>query len=153
MNSRERFLEVMSFNPNVRACKWEFGYWGGTVNRWYQEGLPEKNYPAIATKIATIHSTVFTTAWSHEWRKNKNLFELTYGERQRKIEPVRACRLADEVHHVDALPRQEPGRADADDAAPDNDDVGPLRDALGGRERLLPGTANEIGWHGFRHIG
>jgi len=86
MNSRERFLEVMNFNPDVRACKWEFGYWGGTIKRWYEEGLPEKNYPAIATKPATIHSTVFTTAWAHEWRKTRNLFEMTYGERQRKIE-------------------------------------------------------------------
>lgn len=86
MNTRERFLEVMNFNPEVRACKWEFGYWGGTIKRWYDEGLPEKDYPAIATKLATVHSTVFTTAWSHRWRKTKNLFELTYGERQRKIE-------------------------------------------------------------------
>ena len=86
MNSRERFLEVMNFNPDVRACKWEFGYWGGTIKRWYGEGLPEKNYPAMATKPATIHSTVFTTAWAHEWRKTRNLFEMTYGERQRKIE-------------------------------------------------------------------
>ena len=86
MNSRERFLEVMNFNPDVRAIKWEFGYWGGTIKRWYEEGLPEKNYPAIATKPATIHSTVFTTAWAHEWRKTRNLFEMTFGERQRRIE-------------------------------------------------------------------
>jgi uroporphyrinogen decarboxylase len=86
MNSRERFLEVMNFNPDVRACKWEFGYWGGTIKRWYREGLPEKYYPAIPTRLATIHSTVFTTAWTHTWRQSRNLFELTYGERQRKIE-------------------------------------------------------------------
>ncbi|MCL4296994.1 MAG: hypothetical protein KJ077_14750 [Anaerolineae bacterium] len=85
MNTRERFLETMNFNPTVSAPKWEFGYWGGTIKRWYKEGLPEKNYPAIATKISTMSSSLYTTAWSHEWRKDKNLFEKTYGERQRKI--------------------------------------------------------------------
>ncbi len=85
MNTREKFLETMNFNPNVTAPKWEFGYWGGTIKRWYQEGLPEKLYPAVATKIETMSASLYTTAWSHEWRKKKNLFELTYGERQQKI--------------------------------------------------------------------
>lgn len=86
MNTRERFLEVMNFNPDVRSLKWEFGYWGGTIKRWYDEGLPEKNYPLIATRTTTINSTVFTTAWSYQWRQSRNLFEKTFGERQRKIE-------------------------------------------------------------------
>jgi uroporphyrinogen decarboxylase len=39
MNARERFIEVLNFNTSVRTLNWEFGYWGGTLNRWYGEGL------------------------------------------------------------------------------------------------------------------
>jgi len=40
MNSRERFLACMRFEPFDRAPNWEMGYWAGTLERWYQEGLP-----------------------------------------------------------------------------------------------------------------
>ncbi len=40
MNSRERFLACMNFELVDRAPLWEFGYWAGTVRRWYAEGLP-----------------------------------------------------------------------------------------------------------------
>ncbi len=40
MNTRERFLALMNFQEVDRNFIWEFGYWGGTVRRWYQEGLP-----------------------------------------------------------------------------------------------------------------
>lgn len=40
MNARERFMAVMSFDPDVRTLKWEMGYWIGAVRRWYKEGLP-----------------------------------------------------------------------------------------------------------------
>ncbi len=33
MNSRERFLEVMNFNTDVRTLKWEFGFWGENINQ------------------------------------------------------------------------------------------------------------------------
>lgn len=42
MNSRERFLACMNFEKVDRAPRWEIGYWGGTIRRWYQEGLPKK---------------------------------------------------------------------------------------------------------------
>jgi uroporphyrinogen-III decarboxylase len=45
MNTRELFLEILNFNPKVRTLNWEFGYWGGTLKRWYIEGLPEKFGP------------------------------------------------------------------------------------------------------------
>lgn len=32
----------MNFESCERTLKWELGYWGGTVKRWYTEGLPEK---------------------------------------------------------------------------------------------------------------
>jgi len=40
MNARERFLALMNFEEVDRNFIWEFGYWAGTVRRWYQEGLP-----------------------------------------------------------------------------------------------------------------
>lgn len=43
MNSRERFLACMNFEPVDRVPLWEFGYWGGTIRRWYGEGLPQKH--------------------------------------------------------------------------------------------------------------
>ena len=85
MNAREKFLGVMNFDPAARAPRWEFAYWGATIKRWYAEGLPERNYPAIPTRIETVSSSVYTTAYTHEWRKSRNLFEITYGERQRMI--------------------------------------------------------------------
>jgi len=44
MNSREKFLSVMrmkseSYNGSVEIPKVEFGYWAGTVRRWFSEGL------------------------------------------------------------------------------------------------------------------
>ncbi|MGB2827001.1 MAG: hypothetical protein WBC50_02205, partial [Dehalococcoidales bacterium] len=41
MNTRERFLAIMNFEEPDRHLVWEFGYWGGTVRRWYKEGLPQ----------------------------------------------------------------------------------------------------------------
>lgn len=40
MNSRERFLAAMHFQAVDRAPNWEMGYWAGTLERWYEEGLP-----------------------------------------------------------------------------------------------------------------
>ena len=40
MNSRERFLATMAFEPVDRPPLWEMGYWGGAIRRWYREGLP-----------------------------------------------------------------------------------------------------------------
>lgn len=65
MNSRERFLEVMvNFNTNIRPPKWEFGYWGETIDNWYDEGLPKKNYPKIPKKISTPTASLYTSAWN-----------------------------------------------------------------------------------------
>lgn len=40
MNTRERFLATMNFEPLDRPLYWEFGYWAPTIRRWYREGLP-----------------------------------------------------------------------------------------------------------------
>jgi len=86
MNTRERFHEVMDFSPSVRSLKWEFGFWGSTIKRWYDEGLPEKHYPTIATRTITVNSSLYTFAWTHAWHSTRTLFEKTLGERERRIE-------------------------------------------------------------------
>jgi len=40
MNTRERFLATFRFAPCPRTPRWELGYWPGTIQRWYREGLP-----------------------------------------------------------------------------------------------------------------
>lgn len=43
--------------------KWEFGYWGETLNRWYKNGLP-KNHPAsIFSTFTTPSSSIYTKSW------------------------------------------------------------------------------------------
>jgi len=64
MNVRERFLEVMlNFNTGVCPPKWEFGYWGDTINRWYEEGLPRKNPPRIPKRISTPNASLYNPCW------------------------------------------------------------------------------------------
>ncbi len=41
MNTRDRYVASMTFGEVDRTLLWEFGYWAGTIKRWYQEGLPE----------------------------------------------------------------------------------------------------------------
>lgn len=48
MNSKEKFLSIISFNKNTPVINWEFAYWYDTLQRWYEEGLPRKKPP---TKI------------------------------------------------------------------------------------------------------
>lgn len=64
MDCRERFLEVMKFNRGVRPLKWEFGYWGETVDNWYATGLPRNQYPTVATDISTPTASLYTPAWN-----------------------------------------------------------------------------------------
>jgi len=64
MNLRERFHEVMNFNPAVHAIKWEFGYWGETVKNWYRQGLPMHNYPLPGKTITTPTSSLYTMVWN-----------------------------------------------------------------------------------------
>jgi hypothetical protein len=44
MNAREKFLSVMRMQDGdcngVQIPKVEFGYWAGTIRRWFDEGLP-----------------------------------------------------------------------------------------------------------------
>ena len=40
MNDKERFHAIMSFEWTDRTLYWEQGFWGGTIKRWYEEGMP-----------------------------------------------------------------------------------------------------------------
>jgi uroporphyrinogen decarboxylase len=73
VNTRERFLEVMNFNADVRTLKWEFGYWGETINNWYEQGLVQNKYPAIETNIKNPSSSLYTFAWSDKCKGRKRL--------------------------------------------------------------------------------
>lgn len=41
MNSRQKFLSVMSFDDNSVIPKTEFAYWAGTIRNWFKQGLPQ----------------------------------------------------------------------------------------------------------------
>ena len=45
MNDRERFVRTMTFQSVDRPPLVEWGYWGDTVDRWRQEGLPSHERP------------------------------------------------------------------------------------------------------------
>jgi len=58
-------LESMKdFDSDVPTMKWEFGYWGETINRWYREGLPKKNPPELPDEITTPTSSLYIPAWN-----------------------------------------------------------------------------------------
>ena len=40
MNTRERFLSTMAFEPADRSLLWEWDYWGETLRAWREEGAP-----------------------------------------------------------------------------------------------------------------
>ena len=43
MTDKERFEATMRFEPCDRILYWEQGFWGGTVERWYREGMQRKH--------------------------------------------------------------------------------------------------------------
>jgi uroporphyrinogen decarboxylase len=54
MNSRERFLSIMRMNDGdysgVEVPRVEFGYWAGTIRRWFEQGLPQEE--PVSDKIS-----------------------------------------------------------------------------------------------------
>ena len=63
MTTRERFLETCKFKQGVAPPKWEFGYWGETVDTWYGQGLPKRVYPRLDDDITTPTRSMFLPAW------------------------------------------------------------------------------------------
>ncbi len=68
MNTREKFIRVLNFE-NVNTLKWEFGFWGSTIKNWYEQGLPKNEYPKLPTEITTTSASLYTSAWTHEWKR------------------------------------------------------------------------------------
>ncbi len=66
MNARERFLEVMDFRTGVRPLKWEYAYWGETLNRWYREGLPKTHFVQLPDAITTPTASLYATAYGKQ---------------------------------------------------------------------------------------
>jgi uroporphyrinogen decarboxylase len=62
MNAREKFLATCEFEK-VPPPKWEFGYWGETIDNWYNQGLPKNHPPKIDEKITTPTRSMFLPAW------------------------------------------------------------------------------------------
>lgn len=54
------------FNTDVTTLKWEFGYWGETINNWYASGLPKNNPAEIPETYTTPTSSLYTKAWNYE---------------------------------------------------------------------------------------
>ena len=86
MNAREKFIEFTNFNKSVPAVKWEFGYWGGAIKRWYKEGLPEKKYPKVPMNVINTTASLYTTVWKHFLMGEKTLFEKIYNEPENRLE-------------------------------------------------------------------
>jgi hypothetical protein len=86
MNAREKFIEFTNFNKRVPAVKWEFGYWGSAVKRWYKEGLPQKKYPQVPMNIVNTTASLYTMVWKHFLMGEKTLFEKIYNEPESKLE-------------------------------------------------------------------
>jgi len=63
MNTRERFLAVLDFNPEVHSLKWEFGIWGETIDNWYAQGLPKRYYPVVGRATTTPTASLYAPAW------------------------------------------------------------------------------------------
>ena len=53
-----------NFDTGVAAPKWEFGYWGRTVENWYEEGLPRHNYPELQYDVTTPTSSLYMPCWN-----------------------------------------------------------------------------------------
>ncbi len=67
MNARERFHAIGKRQRGVRTMKWEFGYWGATMDNWYDQGLPRKEYPRLPCRSdegRTPTSHLYMDAWN-----------------------------------------------------------------------------------------
>ncbi len=59
MNSREKFLACMSFDPGGITPRWEYGYWAEAIRNWYADGLtPSKQIPQELSGGASIRAEV-----------------------------------------------------------------------------------------------
>jgi uroporphyrinogen decarboxylase len=64
MTARETFRQVMRGSAGVGSLKWEYAYWGATLNRWYQEGLPRKQFVQTRSRSSTPTSSLYLAAYN-----------------------------------------------------------------------------------------
>lgn len=56
MNSRQRLLSALNFEPCDHPPYWEWAYWPETLDRWYSEGLERQvGYPASMLKSEPLN--------------------------------------------------------------------------------------------------
>jgi len=59
MNTRERFLATMAFEPVDRPPLWEWDYWPDSLRRWQQEGAPLNIDRAETVNLSTDEEGAF----------------------------------------------------------------------------------------------
>jgi len=64
MTARERFRNVMRGDAGTGSLKWEYAYWGATLNRWYEEGLPRKQFVQRSPPPSTPTSSLYLAAYN-----------------------------------------------------------------------------------------
>ena len=65
MNTRDKFIETMLFNgKKTHPPKWEFGYWGETLNHWHRSGLPRKYPVPVPNSYTTPSASIYTKSWT-----------------------------------------------------------------------------------------
>ncbi len=75
MNERELFCDVMGFRSDTASLKWEMGYWGSTLRKWYKQGLPKKNLVQSPKEIKTIASSINTFLFNHILGQNEEAIQ------------------------------------------------------------------------------
>lgn len=58
MNCKDKFLSIVNSDKVQEVPDWEFGYWYDTIQRWYKEGLPKINPPAMMEYIQWVFGNV-----------------------------------------------------------------------------------------------
>ena len=71
MTAREKFRRVMDGDTGVGSLKWEYAYWGATLNRWYGEGLPRKRFVQRWGRRSTPTSSLYLAAYE----RNRGMVE------------------------------------------------------------------------------
>jgi uroporphyrinogen decarboxylase len=61
----------MQFEQDAPPPRWEFGYWGATVDRWYEEGLERRDYPQVEPP-ALIEKTPTSRLYLPAWRRGQH---------------------------------------------------------------------------------
>ena len=75
MNSRERFLKIFEFEKPDKIPWWELGFWGETLTRWWDEGLPEGTIPQDHFELESWYTVagIGISMTPEEWRMHQGM--------------------------------------------------------------------------------